>query len=93
MKIVLDRPVAGYTEIATDPTRERTADLVGFCGWHGLVLFGEGMPPRRVYEVRFFAAGWCLVDSGRRLIHGETLEDALEEMLRADANKASHAGP
>ena len=34
MKIALDRPVAGYTELATDPTREMTFGVVGFAGHH-----------------------------------------------------------
>lgn len=79
MKIVLDRPVYGYTEIATDPTRERTP---GLPGWHGLVLFGEGKRPRRVFGLEISRGGRCLIDTGCRECAGDTLEEALEEMLK-----------
>ena len=79
MKIVLDRPVYGYTEIATDPTRERTPSLPG---WHGLVLFGEGKRPRRVFGLKLLRCGVCLIDTGCREVDGDTLEEALEEMLK-----------
>lgn len=83
MKIVLDRPVRGFTEIANDPTRERTSGVTGFAGWHGLVLFGEGKRPKRLPRLEFFG-GHCLVGLSDLLTGSAlTVEDALESAFEA----------
>lgn len=83
MRIELARPIHGYTEVAADPTRERTP---GLPGWHGLVLFGEGKTPRRLpllsiegYQVSVR----LLVRGDAPVFSGLSIEEALESALGA----------
>ena len=81
MRIELARPVYGYTEVATDLTRDRTP---GLPGWHGLVLFGEGKRPLRLPLLSF--EGYrvsvrLLRRDDAPVFSGLSIEDALEAAL------------
>lgn len=89
MKIVLDRPIEGYTEIATDPTRERTFGIVDFVGWHGPVLFGEGKRPLRVSRIEFDGYRVSIAVRRRGFGHGLTFEDAIESALSKESTDAT----